>query len=314
MADPRERAVAGGPFRPSAAGWNLLLDAAKAVGGGGAGPPGTGPTPRLLVQVRNDTGADLPEFSVLKLGASPLDVTKPYRLAAAPLFAGTMPATATDPFAVLIEPARVGQFALAVMGGVVPCEINVTDAGHQFAAPGATTARLTSASSGPARILDRETGTGNKKAVVQLEGGGGGSGLLRSAFQIIMSQSYGGADPTLRVFALSSLPAVSTVSILTVSTIWNVSGGTFVSGDSLGLRLALGEASGGSIPSPLVCETQRHLADNGGNITGVYNATFRNNFPNIFQRDLSTLSLEVSFITTGTGVTLNASHQISVLY
>jgi len=179
MADPIQRAQAGTPFRPSASAWNRMLDAARRLDSG-AGLPGGAAVPHCLVRVRNDTGADLPAFSVLALGASILDITVPLRVSPAPMFEGTTPAATSDAFAILIEPALEDKFALAAVAGVVPVEVNVTDAGHKYATPtAASSARLTSAATGPARIIDRETGTGSVSAVVLLEGtvGAGTFGL-----------------------------------------------------------------------------------------------------------------------------------------
>jgi hypothetical protein len=183
MADPLQRAVPLAPFRPSASAWNRMLDAARALDSG-AGNPAFGDVPHLLVRVRNDTGADLPALSVVKLGASIFTEFTAARLLAnlpTPMFAGETPTGSTDAFAVLVEPAREDKFALAAVAGVVPCEVSVSDAGHAFAAPGATTARLTSATSGPAKIIDRESGTGDKKAWVLLGSAGGGGSVTPAA-------------------------------------------------------------------------------------------------------------------------------------
>jgi hypothetical protein len=178
VADPLGRAVAGTPFRPSASAWNRMLDASRAFDAGAGNPSGLD-VPHCLVRVRNDSGGDLPAFSVLALGASILDITVPLRVSPTPMFEGTTPAATSDAFAVLIEPALDGKFALAAIAGVVPVEVNVTDAAHKYATPTASSAaRLTSAASGPARILDRVSGTGNKDAVVQL---GVGSAMATSA-------------------------------------------------------------------------------------------------------------------------------------
>ena len=172
MADPIQRAQAGTPFRPSASAWNRMLDASRSFDSG-AGLPGGAAVPYCLVRVRNDTGADLAAFTVLALGASILEITDPVLVSPTPMFEGTTPAATSDAFAILIEPAPEDEFALAAVAGVVPVEVNVTDAGHGYATPtAASSARLTSAASGPARIIDRETGTGNVSAVVSLVGTG----------------------------------------------------------------------------------------------------------------------------------------------
>jgi len=94
-----------------------------------------------------------------------------------------VPAGATDRSATLFGSAEDGAFARGVVSGVAVCDIDVTDAAHEFAAPtpGDET-QLTSAGSGPARIVWKESGTGTKRAVVLISqgagdnGGGGGGG------------------------------------------------------------------------------------------------------------------------------------------
>jgi hypothetical protein len=61
---------------------------------------------------------------------------------------------------------------------VVTVDVNVTDAGHGYATPTAADAtKLTSATSGPARILYKPAGTGTLRCVVKLDEAGSGGSL-----------------------------------------------------------------------------------------------------------------------------------------
>lgn len=179
MSTPR-RVQAGEPFRPSASGWNAMADYVRRHQAGETGPGGpglSGVDPVLTVLVRNDTGGDLPARSVLKPGDPVVSaVTLPHQVQAEPYFAAAAPAAATDPFVVTLEPIKAGAVGRAAVQGVAVVEVSVADAGHDFAAPVAsTTARLASATSGPAAVLWKEPGTGNKRAVVLLAGGDDGA-------------------------------------------------------------------------------------------------------------------------------------------
>jgi hypothetical protein len=199
MADPLQRAVPLAPFRPSASAWNRMLDAAKARDTG-AGSPSFGDVPHLLVRVRNDTGADLAAFSVVKLGASVLDIAAPLRIAPAPMFAGETPTGSSDAFAILVEPAKDEKWALAAVAGVVPVTVDVTDEGHGFAAPGTTADKLVSAASGPARILDVEAGVGDKKAVVLVQGGASAASFSGARVYNSSNQSVSHATDAILAF------------------------------------------------------------------------------------------------------------------
>jgi hypothetical protein len=67
-----------------------------------------------------------------------------------------------------------------VIQGVVTVDVNVTDEDHEYATPTENdSTKLTSASSGPARILYKPSGTGTKRCAVRLdETGSGGAATL----------------------------------------------------------------------------------------------------------------------------------------
>lgn len=187
MADPLGPAGAGiSPFLTSKGtvdtALSLLRDLRRRQGApGNLGAPGAGTDPlgpSVRVLVRNDTSAALSVFDVVKLG-DPVqtisDDASAVLFSAMPAFKGTAPSATTDQFGILEEPIAYpggGRYAFgrAVVQGVVPVKIQVSDSGHGYATPsGSYTDRLASASTGPARILWKESGTGEKWAVVNLD-------------------------------------------------------------------------------------------------------------------------------------------------
>ena len=183
MSDPLASVRPGDPPPLRADTWNAVLDAARAHQAVKRGPAGAANEreplmPACRVYVRNDTSSSLLTFSVLTLGTPIISaVDFPHDVRRDPVFPGTAPAATTDAFAVLVEPASAGDIVRAVVLGVVPVDLNVTDATHTHASPAAgVTATLASATSGAAQIIWKESGTGTKRAVVLLKGGDGAGG------------------------------------------------------------------------------------------------------------------------------------------
>lgn len=173
MPDTFDKVSAGQPVEIPAATWNALLEAGQAfrrqrLGREGDSTPQFSPTASLEILVRNDVGSSLPIWSVVALGTPVISaVDYPQEVRRLPVFPGTAPAATTDNFAVLIEPAAADAYVRAVVMGVVPANLNVTDSTHTCAGPAAgVTATLATATDGPARILWKESGTGTKRAVV----------------------------------------------------------------------------------------------------------------------------------------------------
>ena len=164
------------------ASWEALVRAARhwqRSQGAASAPEYTAQTsiPQTLVQVRNDTAADLDAFSVLKLGEPLVSAADdPHQVRVTPTFPGTVPTDYTDPFAVLIEPAAVGGIARAAILGVVPVDVLVNDATDKWAKPGAAggAAKLESdPDGGPAKIIWKGTAAGSPltaRALVLLQG------------------------------------------------------------------------------------------------------------------------------------------------
>jgi hypothetical protein len=169
----------GQPLRIPADDWNRIIDATRAhyeqmgrpapVAARGRHHPGAG---LPGVWVRNDTGSDLPLFGVAGLG-SPL-ITPDQHLAEwqhNPSFS----VTAVDAglhgkglFVVVLEPLATGAIGRAILHGVTPVRVDVTDEEHGFATVAEGQAALMSAVEGPAQILWRAGGTGEQWALVRL--------------------------------------------------------------------------------------------------------------------------------------------------
>jgi len=84
---------------------------------------------------------------------------------------GATPATGSHEgkFAVLAEPIANGEIGPAILDGTIICQINITDATHQYAdIANGDAAKLASAKSGSVQIIWIESGTGIKWAVVRI--------------------------------------------------------------------------------------------------------------------------------------------------
>ena len=157
--------LAGLPSQP----WNRMLDLVRPGPFGGLGPGVRGWT-SVEVPVLNTTGSALDQFGILQINA-PLNehATAPNAFFAEDTLTGTTPA-ADKPFVVFQEPVAANGVARARYLGLTKCLVNVTDANHEYAAPTTATNKLTSGSTGPARIIHKPSGTGDKQCVVGLHG------------------------------------------------------------------------------------------------------------------------------------------------
>ena len=118
--------------------------------------------------IKNNTGADVGQYQILKLDGpvfTPTDNATGWLQRQT--FKGVTP-TADCDFAITQRAVPNGKTQPAIFAGVTPCTINVTDAAHTHAVAGTTAAKLVSATSGPAKILWKESGTGDKNAFVML--------------------------------------------------------------------------------------------------------------------------------------------------
>jgi len=121
------------------------------------------------ILVRNDSGSDLPRFSVLGIDGILFE-----------------PAVDLEPtqdnhkskFVILAEPIRSTALGRAYITGMCCVQVNVSDESHNFAdvAEGQS-GYLQTDTAGSAIILWKESGTGIKWALVKLGGASGGTGL-----------------------------------------------------------------------------------------------------------------------------------------
>lgn len=163
MSDTLGDVVSGQEFEFQAATYNLIMQAVRAYfREQDAGPRfgnvnGYEITPQTNVMVRNQTGSNLPAFSVVKLNTALGDpVGQPYDWRTRPVFDAVSPAADTDAIAILHTSLPYGnnQVGPATIAGVQLCKIQIGALTDQFARPipGDTT-MLLSGNSGPAFIL-----------------------------------------------------------------------------------------------------------------------------------------------------------------
>lgn len=194
MPDPLGHVRPGDAFKPSAAAWNAFCDTAKAERARQFDAAGRVPT-RFgdpdIVRVLNQSGMDLPRFSVLGLDGPIFIPDDPDQLAAflqEVTFRGAIPDEALHrgKFAILLEPAKDGVVVKAWVSGVCICKVDMLAEGdsHADITPGET-GYLTGGGSGACQILwtqgDEPYGygyeTGEQWAIVRFGGGGGGRSL-----------------------------------------------------------------------------------------------------------------------------------------
>jgi hypothetical protein len=176
MADVYRRVSPGDPVAISATAWNGLLDLLPHRGEGAPSAcPAVPGRPAGVVLVKNTTGADRGLFEIVGLTTplyDPADNLDEFRFRFA--FTGYAPdADYPDIFAILQEPVKDAEIGRALVLGVTPVKVDLSDAGHGYAKiEDGTYAHLVSATSGPAQILWKEAGTGEKWALVRLPAGG----------------------------------------------------------------------------------------------------------------------------------------------
>jgi hypothetical protein len=170
-------AYPGQPFRPSAHQWNAFQAAADAHQRQALGSPRTPGSyveqgSNTVIMIRNDCGADRKQFEILGLDDvlfTPDDNLQEFLNS--PAFKAVEPATADHrtKFVILLEPIAEDRIGLALLYGLTAVKLNVTDANHTHAvlSDGVYT-KLRTAFCGPAQILWKQSGTGEKWAWVAL--------------------------------------------------------------------------------------------------------------------------------------------------
>lgn len=173
--DPLRFVTQGQRIDKSAARENALTEAARWVrrhknDGGTPGAIGDEVNPSLTALIRNDTGAGLDEFSVLRITdwlISPVD--RPFEVQDRPAFAGATPNATTNLVVVTQEPISDGGIGLATLAGHAVVDILVNDSSHEYATPiNGDNTKLTSAATGPIRIIKWETSGSTRRAEVLL--------------------------------------------------------------------------------------------------------------------------------------------------
>lgn len=173
MSDKFATVRPGQRFRPSAATWNALIEAAKdreqkRFKFGGDVAEGIAWGQEAIV--KNVSGQTLDRFAVVGLGDAlikPADAEAEFL--SRPMFAVGPPAEdARGQWGILQEPLPPNRFGRAWVDGVMPAKVLVEDEDHGFADADGETAWLVSGCSGAARILWAEHGEGLSWAVIRL--------------------------------------------------------------------------------------------------------------------------------------------------
>lgn len=171
-----KKVTAGNQLSISARDWNGMLDVLedfrrrKQLGMGRGGPPAQGPQP-VIIKVRNDTGDDRRRGDVVEIGSTILssldtEVTNDYLW-----FEGLEPDLSNLTFGILYDHLPEDEIGRVVLTGVCYAYVTINDEDHKYAELASGSCVLSSAPTGPVKILNKaETGTGEKKCRVQIGG------------------------------------------------------------------------------------------------------------------------------------------------
>jgi hypothetical protein len=180
--------VTPGPIKGqlSARALNRAQDAADIVFGnrpiGVADGPGAGPVPYTPILAKNNAGSAVRRWGVLSVAGvvfTPSGATgnATQQFQDQPVLSGGLP-TGGSSFVVAIEPIAAGRIGRCAVAGVVQAKINVVSSSDAFAtAKDGDLTQLTSASSGEATILWKESGTGSGKWALVRFGSAGAAGI-----------------------------------------------------------------------------------------------------------------------------------------
>jgi len=195
MGDAMKKVKTGDPLEIPARTFNTFVDAARAFQGRQR-DQGQTPQARLprngIVPVKNASGADRERFDILGVDApifTPTDNEDSFKNQVA--LKGVIPTEADHAgrFAILLEPLKTGAIGLACVQGVCPVKVSVEDEDHPCAdVNDGQVGSLKSGLSGAAFILWKESGTGEKWAVVKL---GVPSDPFGSLFAVLVTKDGG---------------------------------------------------------------------------------------------------------------------------
>lgn len=158
-----------------AAAYNAFVDAAVALRAHTwqktGGSPIAAPAPGVVL-IRNATGNDLAQYGIAQLGnqvaIAPIDDLAAYQ--AGPVFTAEAPEGSDRPVVIAQQPILADAIGPALIGGISPVRLLLTEPGLDHAAPIAEdSTRLQAAMDGPWRILHHEHGSDGDEvwAIVQ---------------------------------------------------------------------------------------------------------------------------------------------------
>jgi hypothetical protein len=180
--------VTPGPIKGqlSARALNRAQEAADIVLGqranGTADGPSAGPVPYTPILAKNNTTGAVRRWGVLSVAGvvfTPSGATgnATQQFQDQPVLSGGLP-TGGAAFVVAVEPIAAGKIGRCAVAGVVQAKINVVSESDTFAtAKDGDLTQLTSASSGEATILWKESGTGSGKWALVRFGAAGAAGI-----------------------------------------------------------------------------------------------------------------------------------------
>lgn len=155
--------------------WNAMVDMlawwqrTQQMGSGGA--PVNMPREQNIIRIRNDSGYDLPKYSVLQPGEYLLTDLNPRRL----FYGGTKPDSNGAFVGVVQWTAPQTDIIEAQVSGVCPVRVNVTDVDHTHAVVVEDETDLSSSNAGPFRMLGTRTETGVQEVVCVIDSTGAGT-------------------------------------------------------------------------------------------------------------------------------------------
>lgn len=162
-------------MRPTAATWNAVIAAAKKVkqnNGGGLGKPSRGDF-GIVLYGKNTTASLIARHKVVGISAITID---PAAAATQDTFQSTPVVDLRTPtlpndsirFGITMEPIAAGKVGRILVEGVAAIPISISDADHKFARVVDSSDTLASCAFGPVEILQVQSGTGTKYAVVRI--------------------------------------------------------------------------------------------------------------------------------------------------
>lgn len=176
--DPRHNVRPGDKLRIAAEQINWINRQMRAETGFKAGPLEGYEPGRNIILGRNNTGADLPRWGVMRISGIEVDPAADDKgrrsFEEMPCVTGAKPnATTGGKFVIAVEPIKSGKIGRVCAAGIVQAKVSFSSAGHTRAKPKDDTVdNLESASSGPAEILWSAGTSGEQWALVRFGGGG----------------------------------------------------------------------------------------------------------------------------------------------